>query len=132
MLSARWADTMLRIEGNGLPHQSADWFAMTVVFDTFGSKKSAYAIEKYVIARSRRRRGNPHPIPPLNDNLFYHTVPSKTRKIPGIAVGDFPSRDFGKKRGRKENLCKGIAAHGFRILYIFILIPLFEYLITVF
>ena len=34
-LSALWADTLLRNVGNGLPHQCAHWFAMTVVFDTF-------------------------------------------------------------------------------------------------
>ena len=34
-LSALWADTLLRNEGNGLPHQCAHWLAMTVVFDTF-------------------------------------------------------------------------------------------------
>ena len=50
-LSALWADTLLRNEGNGLPHQSADWFAMTVVFDTFRRLIGAYCNEKYVIAK---------------------------------------------------------------------------------
>ena len=51
-MSARWADTLLRNEENGLPRQCAHWLAMTVVFDDFYTKIDANRNEKYVIARS--------------------------------------------------------------------------------
>ena len=45
-MSALWADTLLRNEGNGLPRQCAHWLAMTVVFDTFRTKTGANVTEE--------------------------------------------------------------------------------------
>jgi len=51
------------IEENGLPHQSADWFAMTVVFDTFCPIFSAanHQVSMSLRGGLKGRRGNPHP-----------------------------------------------------------------------
>ena len=51
------------VEENGLPHQSADWFAMTVVFDTFRTNFSAanHQVSMSLRGGLKGRRGNPHP-----------------------------------------------------------------------
>jgi len=51
------------IEENGLPHQRAHWFAMTVVIDTFCTKFSAASYQTFMSLRGglKGRRGNPHP-----------------------------------------------------------------------
>ena len=56
-------DKLEFIEENGLPHQSADWFAMTVGFDTFCTNFSAtnYQVSMSLRGGLKGRRGNPHP-----------------------------------------------------------------------
>ena len=51
------------IEENGLPHQSADWFAMTVIFDGISTNLSAvgHQISMSLRGGMKCRRGNPHP-----------------------------------------------------------------------
>ena len=51
------------IEGNGLPHQCAHWFAMTVVFNVIRADYGAAGVRIFVSLRGgmKCRRGNPYP-----------------------------------------------------------------------
>jgi hypothetical protein len=66
----------------------------------------------------------------LNDNLFYHNPFTKARKTPDIAVGGFPDGILERREVEKRINRKGIAAHGFRILCMFMIILLFELALT--
>ena len=86
---------MLRIVEDGLPHQSADWFAMTVIFDAFRSKTDAKRNEKACHCEARRAvairipciwrmlggHRPPHSPTPINDNLH---APAYKSGCPGV------------------------------------------------
>ena len=102
-MSAHWADTLLRNEGNGLPRQCTHWLAMTYLSFLFAYILDAESIENHchceehsdVAIRTpciRRMLGGhrpPHSPTPKNDNLSYDTLTDLRR----AAMAPFSSRD---------------------------------------
>ena len=54
-------DSALRAQGNGLPHQSVDWFAMTAKVQILRINRRWFSTNRVIASQCSHWRGNPFP-----------------------------------------------------------------------